>query len=86
MMAITKITANSDNRDDVYKLLDIVHSMAGTLAVAKAGGWSLKETCTMSPGCVMTTWTNGIVDVRAVTTDGNHREYSLYATAGSDNG
>ena len=86
MMTISKIIASSDNKDDVYRLLNLVHSMAGSLAVAKAGGWSLKETCTMPPEYVMTTWTNGIVDVRAVTTDLTHHEYSLYATAEPNNG
>lgn len=86
MMPINKITANSDNKDDVYRLLNIVHSMAGSLAVAKAGGWSLKDTCTMPPEYMQTTWTNGVVDVRAVTTDLTHHEYSLYATAESNNG
>lgn len=85
-MTITKITANSDNKNDVYRLLNIVHSMAGSMAVAKLGGWSLKDTCTMSPEYVQTTWTNGIVDVRAVTTDLVHHEYSLYATTETHHG
>ena len=86
MMTITNITANSDNKNDVYRLLNIVHSMAGSMAVAKLGGWSLKDTCTMPPEYVQTTWTNGIVDVRAVTTDLVHHEYSLYATTETHHG
>lgn len=86
MMTITKITANSDNKNDVYRLLNIVHSMAGSMAVARLGGWSLKDTCNMPPEYVQTTWTNGIVDVRAVTTDLVHHEYSLYATTETHHG
>lgn len=86
MMTITKITANSDNKNDVYRLLNVVHSMAGSMAGAKLGGWYLKDTCTMPPEYVRTTWTNGIVDVRAVTTDLVHHEYSLYATTETHHG
>ncbi len=82
-MKIEPIYASSENRDDVYRLLNLVHSMAGSLAVAKSGGWELKETCTMPPEYVLTVWTNGVVDVRAETRNGVH-EYSMYAAEVDD--
>ena len=75
---IKPIHASSENKDDVYRLLNLVHSMAGSLAVAKSGEWWLKETCTMPPEYVLTVWTNGIVDVKAETRHGVH-EYSMYS-------
>ena len=77
-MKIAPIYASSENKDDVYRLLNLVHSMAGSLAVAKYGGWELKATCTMPPEYVLTVWSNGIVDVKAETRHGVH-EYSIYA-------
>ena len=82
-MKIEPIYANSENKDDVYRLLNLVHSMAGSLAVAKSGEWWLKETCTMPPEHVLTVWTNGIVDVKAETRHGVH-EYSMYAVEVED--
>ena len=77
-MKIEPIYASSEKKDDVYRLLNLVHSMAGSLSVAKSCGWELKETCTMPPEYVLTVWTNGIVDVKAETRHGVH-EYSMYA-------
>ena len=82
-MKIEPIHANSENKDDVYRLLNLVHSMAGSLAVAKTGEWELKEACTMPPEYVLTVWTNGIVDVKAETRQGVH-EYSMYAVEVED--
>lgn len=82
-MKIEPIYANSENKDDVYRLLNLVHSMAGSLAVAKSGEWWLNGTCTMPPEYVMTVWTNGIVDVKAETRHGVH-EYSMYAVEVQD--
>lgn len=76
---ITPIRASSENKDDVYRLLNLVYSMAGSLAVARTGEWELKATCTTPPEYVLTVWTNGIVDVKAETRHGIH-EYSMYAT------
>lgn len=63
---IKATNALDDNGDksDVYRLLNMVHAMAGRCAVAKVDSWELKSTCTMEY-YVMTTWTNGIVDVVA---------------------
>ena len=82
-MKIEPIYASSEKKDDVYRLLNLVHSMAGSLAVAKSCGWELKETCTMPPEYVLTVWTNGIVDVKAETRHGVH-EYSMYAVEVED--
>ena len=82
-MKIAPIRASSENKDDVYRLLSLVHSMAGSLAIAKSGGWELKSTCTMPPEYVLTVWTNGIVDVKAETRHGVH-EYSMCAVEVQD--
>lgn len=82
-MKIESIYASSENKDDVYRLLNVVHSMAGSFAVAKYGGWELKATCTTPPEYVLTVWTNGIVDVKAETRHGFH-EYSMYAVEVED--
>ena len=82
-MKIEPIYANSENKDDVYRLLNLVHSMAGSLAVAKYGGWELKATCTTPPEYVLTVWTNGIVAVKAEPRHGVH-EYSMYAVEVED--
>lgn len=54
----------NEEKSDVYRLLNMVHAMAGRCAVAKVDSWELKSTCTMED-YVMTTWTNGIVDIVA---------------------
>ena len=76
---IEPIRATSKNKDDVYRLLNAIHSMAGTCAVAKAGNWQLASSCS-EESYTMTTWTNGIVDVKAVTINGEDHTYSLTAT------
>lgn len=53
-------------KSETYRLLNMIHVMAGRCAVAKLDGWELGETCT-SEEYVRTTWTNGIVDVIAET-------------------
>lgn len=65
---IETITASnsSGEKSEVYRLLNMVHVMAGRCAVAKTDGWSLSETCT-AHDYVKTVWTNGVVDVIAET-------------------
>ena len=53
-------------RSDVYRLLGIVHAMAGRDANSPRPSWSLKATATHDY-YIMTMWTNGIVDVIAET-------------------
>lgn len=38
-MKIEPIYASSEKKDDVYRLLNLAHSMAGSLSVAKSRGW-----------------------------------------------
>lgn len=84
-LMIEPIEARSTDPEDIekYRLLVLVHSMAGSLAVAKTGEWRLKETSTYPPHHVLTTWSNGIVDIEAVTRDGEHT-YRLFATPKGD--
>ena len=53
-------------RSDVYRLLNMVHAMAGRDANSERPSWDLKSTATHEH-YIMTVWTNGIVDVTAET-------------------
>ena len=53
-------------RSDVYRLLGMVHAMAGRDANSPRQSWLLKSTSTLDY-YVKTVWTNGIVDVIAET-------------------
>lgn len=86
MARIPQITANSDDGGDVYRLLVMVHSMAGSLANSERKEWHLART-NSDPmyGPIVTVWTNGIVDIEARTwrdeaMQGNaYHEYTLSA-------
>lgn len=53
-------------RSDVYRLLGIVHAMAGRDANSPRPSWELKATAALD--CyVKTVWTNGLVDITAET-------------------
>jgi hypothetical protein len=69
-MQIETITADSDNKTEAYTLLVMLHTMA-VQSTAGVGEWAIKSTATY-PDYVMTTVTNGIVDLIAVTVDGHH--------------
>lgn len=75
MIEIKTISASNagEEMSEVYRLLNMIHAMAGRCAVAKIDGWSLGETCTQD-SYVRTVWTNGIVDVIAESYphDGEH--------------
>ena len=79
MNNIETITASNegDKKSEAYRLLNMVHVMAGRCAVAKVDCWILSETCTTDE-YVKTVWTNGIVDISAETWPdfGEHR-YTL---------
>lgn len=81
-MSIERITANSTDHGEVYRLLVIVHSMAGSLANSERKEWRLARTQSNPMlGPITTVWTNGIVDIEAKTWreyDGPYHEYSLY--------
>ena len=68
MTEIKAIKASNigDEKSEAYRLLNIIHVMAGRCAIAYIDGWELGETCTTDE-YVRTTWTNGIVDVIAET-------------------
>ena len=80
MSQTKRIDAHNDGeeRSEVYRLLNMVHAMAGDCAVKKVGGWHLRS-CGTDIGYAETTWTNNIVDVKAVTINGNRHSYSMYA-------
>lgn len=66
MSEIKPIHANSVDRGDVYRLLNMVHAMAGQMAQTKAGRWELLRVGT-TDDWALTVWGNGIVEVGAET-------------------
>ena len=86
MASIRQITANSEEGGDVYRLLVMVHSMAGSLANSPRKEWQLARTQS-DPyfGPIVTVWTNGIVDIEAKTwrdQEPAYHEYTLSKVAG----
>lgn len=80
------IHANSREGGEVYRLLNLVHSMAGSLANSPRKEFTLARTNSDPQyGPIVTVWTNGIVDVEARTWpaeyEGGERyhEYSMTA-------
>lgn len=68
-MSIKPISASWDcksEKTDTYRLLNMIHAMAGLDAQNEKSIWKLKSTATYS-NFVITTWTNGLVDVIAET-------------------
>ena len=82
-MTIETIKANSKDGGDVYRLLVMVHSMAGSLANSHRKEFSLARTQSDPMyGPIVTVWTNGIVDIEARTYRNEvpaYHEYSMYA-------
>lgn len=77
---ITPIHANSREGGDVYRLLNMVHVMAGRLANNPTKDFQLSRTNSdPSFGPILTVWTNGIVDIEARTWKGevDYHEYSM---------
>lgn len=85
MSAITAIHANSRDGGEVYRLLNMVHVMAGRLANSPTKDFQLARTNSdPSYGPIVTVWTNGIVDIEARTwRDGEapYHEYSMTPVA-----
>ncbi len=81
MSNIKPIHANSCDGGEVYRLLNMVHVMAGALANSPGKQFTLARTNSDSQcGPIITVWTNGIVDIEARTYDGDtsaYHEYSL---------
>ena len=75
-MTIKTITASSNNKTESYRLLNMIHAMAMQEASASKT-WQLKSTATNS-AYVMTTMTNGTVDVIAESRF-NHHIYTMKA-------
>lgn len=79
---IVPIHANSRDGGEVYRLLNMVHSMAGSLAVnSPKKEFTLARTNSDETyGPIVTVWTNGIVDIEARTWhegDDRYHEYSM---------
>ncbi|BBI47385.2 hypothetical protein [Pseudomonas phage HU1] len=87
MSNIKPVHANSRDGGEVYRLLNLVHVMAGMLANEPKKHFTLARTSSDSScfGPIVTVWTNGIVDVEARTWpaeyEGGERyhEYSMTA-------
>lgn len=86
MKVIKLVHANSRDGGEVYRLLNLVHVMAGMLANEPNKHFTLARTNSDSNyGPIVTVWTNGVVDVEARTWpaeyEGGERyhEYSLTA-------
>lgn len=82
-MTIETIKANSKDGGDVYRLLVMVHNMAGSLANSPRKDFRLARTQSgQMYGPIVTVWTNGIVDIEARTYKNEvpaYHEYSMYA-------
>lgn len=67
---ISPITASyfcdGSEKSDVFRLLNMIHAMAGDSTVTGARSWQLSKTATQE-NYVLTEWTNGIVNVGAET-------------------
>jgi len=70
-MKIETITANSNNKTEAYRLLVMLHQMA----LSQGNGWSIRATATY-PDYVLTSVTNDIVDIIAIT-EGNFHTYTM---------
>lgn len=85
MSSIEPIHANSRDGGEVYRLLNLVHVMAGRLANSSTKDFQLART-NSNPmfGPIVTVWTNGIVDIEARSWnegDEPYHEYSMVPAA-----
>jgi len=71
MEDIKTITACSDDKTEQYRLLNMLHVMAGKLSLSKIDNWGLKCVATY-PEYALTTYTNGIIDIEVVSSYGQH--------------
>ena len=67
MSEIKPIYANSREGGDVYRLLNMVHAMAGSLANSPSKLFTLARTQSDPAFAIVTVWTNGVVDIEAKT-------------------
>ena len=79
---IEPIKANSRDGGEVYRLLNLVHVMAGSLANSQRKEfWLARTQSEPMYGPIVTVWTNRIVDIEARSyTDEvpTYHEYSMY--------
>lgn len=68
MSEIQPIHANSRDGGDTYRMLNLIHAMAGMLANEPKKHFTLART-NSDPmyGPIITVWTNGVVDIEART-------------------
>lgn len=80
MSEIKSIRANSAEGGEVYRLLNLVHVMAGRLANSSDKAFRLARTQSdPMVGPIVTVWTNGIVDIEARSYDGDTTPYHEYS-------
>lgn len=90
---IEPIGANSRDGGEVYRLLCMIHSMAGKLANSdRKDFWLARTNSDPVYGPIITVWTNGIVEIEASTWCNSTVPYHEYfmrpvrqPTEGSDN-
>lgn len=79
MSDIQPIHANSRDGGEVYRLLNMVHVMAGMLANSPGKNFTLSRTNSNPDfGPILTVWTNGIVDIEARTWASLECDYHEY--------
>lgn len=77
---IEPIKANSRDGGEVYRLLCMIHSMAGSLANSdRKDFWLARTNSDPMYGPIITVWTNGIVDIEARTWRDDGVPYHEYA-------
>lgn len=80
MIDIKPIRANSREGGDVYRLLNMVHQMAGSLANSPRKEFQLARTNSdQFCGPIVTVWTNGIVDIEARSWNKGRERYHEYS-------
>jgi hypothetical protein len=80
MSDIKPIRANSRDGGDVYRLLVLVHTMAGSLANSPRKEFTISRTQSEPMfGPIVTVWTNGIVDIEARSWNEYGERYHEYA-------
>lgn len=80
MSDIQPIHANSIDGDDVYRLLSLVHAMAGRLARSPSKDFILARLNTDPMfGPIVTVWTNGRVDIEARSWNDEGKPYHEYS-------
>lgn len=77
---IEPIEANSRDGGEVYRLLCMIHSMAGRMANSERKEfWLARTNSNPMYGPIITVWTNGIVDIEARTWRGEDVPYHEYS-------